>query len=61
MLISERQRDAISFIFYFLRLRLNIVLGQYYTANPIDIRWRWRHWQRIKILQHNHEGFFTIH
>jgi hypothetical protein len=44
-------RDAVSFLIYFLRLRLNIALGQYYTANPVDIKWRWRHWRQIKVIE----------
>jgi hypothetical protein len=60
MLVTDHQRDLVAFFFYFLRLRLSIILGQYYTANPVDIKWRWRHWQQIKALQHKHDGFFPI-
>ena len=52
-------RDAVSFLIYFLRLRLNIVLGQDYTANPVDIKWRWRHWQQIKIIEQGRGAHFS--
>ena len=61
MITIERQRDAVAFFLYFVRLRLNLILGQYYTANPVDIRWRWHHWQRIKVLQNRHDGFSATH
>jgi len=41
-------RNAISFILYFVKLRISVSLGQYYTANPIDISWRWRLWNRLQ-------------
>ena len=61
MFSIDRHRDVFAFLLYFARLRLNLILGQYYTANPVDIKWRWRHWQRIKVLQNRHDGFFTAH
>lgn len=47
-----RTLEAISFLWYFVRLRLNVALGQYYTANPIDIRWRWRYYQHLQQIEH---------
>ena len=61
MISIDRQRDVFAFLFYFVRLRLNLIFGQYYTANPVDIKWRWRHWQRIKVLQGRHDAFLPHH
>lgn len=47
----ERYGDGLAFMLYFVRLRVFIILGEYYTANPTDIRWRWRHWQQIKLVK----------
>jgi hypothetical protein len=52
-------RDAVSFLIYFLRLRLSIALGQYYTANPVSFKWRWRHWQQIKAIEHARDVNFS--
>ena len=51
MYLTNQKLDALLFLLYFLRLRMNIILGQYYTANPVDIRWRWRYWHRQREIQ----------
>jgi len=41
-------RDLISFINYFVRLRINAALGNYHTGNPINLSWRWKHWKHTR-------------
>jgi len=43
-----RHLDAISFIGYFIKLRLGVALGLYYTAEPLGLAWRWRKWRYIQ-------------
>jgi hypothetical protein len=38
----------IQFFIYFIKLRVKLALGFYSTTNPTDIRWRWKHWRKIK-------------
>ncbi|MEJ7862987.1 MAG: hypothetical protein WKF90_15270 [Pyrinomonadaceae bacterium] len=35
----------ILFAYYYLKLRLNVLLGVRRTSNPLSIKWRWRYWQ----------------
>jgi hypothetical protein len=34
----------ILFSLYYLKLRLTLLFGIHRTANPIDIKWRYRYW-----------------
>lgn len=40
--------EKIKFLLYYGKLRLTVSLGIYKTANPVDIKWRWKHWENIK-------------
>lgn len=40
--------DKIRFLIYYLNLRLTTAIGLHQTYNPLDMEWRWRHWQQIK-------------
>lgn len=35
---------VISFLHYYIKLRLNVLLGVHQTVNPLGLRWRWREW-----------------
>ncbi|HEX8738053.1 MAG TPA: hypothetical protein VF721_22155 [Pyrinomonadaceae bacterium] len=35
----------ISFLSYYLKLRLRVSLGFHITANPVDLKWRWKYWK----------------
>ena len=36
------------FLAYYIRFRVEVYLGFHTTAFPIDISWRWRHWEQIR-------------
>jgi len=38
------------FACYYLKLRLNILLGFHRTFNPLNIRWRWKYWRSKQSL-----------
>ena len=40
--------EKIRFLLYYIKLRLSAGLGIHKIPNPLDIRWRWSHWQNIK-------------
>lgn len=40
--------NAVPFIFYYVQFRVAVMLGMYLTTNPVDILWRWRHWEYIR-------------
>ncbi|MDQ2746414.1 MAG: hypothetical protein M3T96_04035 [Acidobacteriota bacterium] len=42
---------VILFSFYYVKLRLSILFGFHRTANPLDIKWRWQHWQFRRTLK----------
>ena len=48
----ERKKDhaanPLGFLSYYLKLRLDVLLGRHKTPRPLDINWRWRHWKRRK-------------
>jgi len=37
--------NVILFSMYYCKLQLSVMLGFYETANPLDLNWRWNHWQ----------------
>ncbi len=37
--------NVILFSLYYGKLRLGVRLGIHQTANPLDLKWRWNHWQ----------------
>jgi hypothetical protein len=40
----------IGFWLYYIRLRLSVLFGFYKTLNPLDVKWRREHWERIKAM-----------
>ena len=36
----------IMFSIYYVKLQVGVASGTYYTASPMSIAWRWRHWNR---------------
>jgi hypothetical protein len=38
----------ISFLLYYSKLRLEIMLGIHQTANPLDVKWQWKFWRYKK-------------
>jgi hypothetical protein len=40
--------DKVLFSIYYLKLRVEVMLGRHKTAHPLNIRWRWEHWQRTR-------------
>jgi len=48
--------NVLSFLNYYIRLRVGIAFGSRYTAEPLGIRWRWKQWNHIqKIRRHHHK------
>jgi len=43
--------DGILFALYFLKLRLSVFLSLRQTANPLDLKWRWKHWQKTRLIK----------
>jgi hypothetical protein len=37
--------QLLSFLLYYSKLRMKVVLGIHPTSNPLNIRWRWNFWQ----------------
>ncbi len=48
--------NVILFSLYYGKLRASVLLRIHQTANPLNLKWRWSHWQdknrrqRIRIL-----------
>jgi len=40
--------DKIRFLFYYIKLRVTTALGFHKTFRPLDMQWRWEHWEGIK-------------
>ena len=36
---------AVSFLFYYSKLLLSVLLGIHRTAHPLSVKWRWNFWQ----------------
>ncbi len=37
--------EKLLFLLYYCKLRLSLLIGLHQTANPLNIKWRWRNWQ----------------
>ncbi|MBA3631351.1 MAG: hypothetical protein H0W58_00840 [Acidobacteria bacterium] len=48
---------AISFMFYYFKLLLGVLLGVHRTANPLSVKWRWDFWQHKYVTRRNHRFF----
>ncbi|MGI9107876.1 MAG: hypothetical protein ACR2G4_16695 [Pyrinomonadaceae bacterium] len=38
--------NPLAFLRYYLKLRLDVMLGRHRTPRPLDLDWRWRHWKQ---------------
>jgi hypothetical protein len=45
----------IMFLLYYCKLNLGILLHVYETANPLDLKWRWNHFQYKYRSQRHHK------
>ena len=41
----------LSFLLYYIRLRVNVLLGRHQTSRPLGPRYRWRQWQYTRHLK----------
>ena len=41
----------LSFLWYYVRLRVNVLLGRHQTSRPLGLRYRWRQWQYTQHLK----------
>lgn len=41
----------LSFLLYYVRLRVEVLLGFHKTAHPLGLRYRWRQWQYTQHLK----------
>jgi hypothetical protein len=46
--------NVLSFALYYIRLRTSVAFGFHYTAEPLDIRWRWHQWNHIQKVRRRH-------
>jgi len=37
--------NPFAFLRYYVKLRLNVLLGRHRTPRPLGLGWRWRHWK----------------
>ncbi len=37
--------NPLAFLRYYVKLRLDVLLGRHHTPRPLGIGWRWRHWK----------------
>ena len=43
---SRSSTNPFAFLRYYVKLRLNVLLGGHRTPRPLGIVWRWRHWKQ---------------
>jgi len=43
---SPLSTNPLAFLRYYLKLRLDVLLGRHRTPRPLGIAWRWRHWKQ---------------
>jgi len=41
------------FAFYYVRMRFAVLFGLHHTTNPLDVAWRWRHFDAIRNNRRN--------
>ena len=39
---------VLAFAFYFLKFRASFAIGLHRTANPKNLKWRWKYWNRMR-------------
>jgi hypothetical protein len=42
---------VLSFLMYYVRLRVEVLLGHHRTSRPLGLRYRWRQWQYTQHLR----------
>jgi hypothetical protein len=42
---------VLSFLRYYVRLRVNVLLGRHNTSRPLGLRYRWQQWQYTQHLK----------
>lgn len=43
---SRPSTNPFAFLRYYVKLRLDVLLGGHRTPRPLGIVWRWRHWKQ---------------
>ena len=38
----------LAFVWYYVKLRAALAVNFRSTSNPTDLRWRWRHWNKLE-------------
>ena len=41
----------LSFLLYYVRLRVDVLLGRHQTSRPLGLRYRWRQWQYMQHMR----------
>jgi hypothetical protein len=44
-------QGVLSFLLYYVRLRVDVLLGRHQTTRPLGLRYRWRQWQYTRHLR----------
>jgi hypothetical protein len=47
-----RRLDVVPFLFHFIGLRVSVAMGRYYTADPLNFRWRLQQWRHIRKMRY---------
>jgi len=42
---SAQPSEVVSFVWYYIKLRLNVLLGRHQTSHSLGVKYRWRTWQ----------------
>jgi hypothetical protein len=45
---SVRPLEAVSFGWYYVKLRFKVLLGLHTTTHSLGLKYRWRHWQHLQ-------------
>jgi hypothetical protein len=48
---------TISFLFYYIKLLFDVSVGLHPTANPLNIKWRWKFWKQNYEFHHKRKSF----
>jgi len=48
---NQGLRRVLAFLRYYVRLRVDVLLGRHKTSRPLGLRYRWRQWQYTQHLK----------
>lgn len=51
----------LSFAIYYIKLRVGTLLGLYNNHGPLNLKWRWETWHRLRKAQRKYASAGTFH